>query len=112
MYATSRIKSIFTTFAILAILVVCSLLKGTFRLYIWLSNAQRNESICKVLELIQTIFKLLTKKLILIVIVFSCCYSIAYYLMQNWLQDYEYRIEMSWSVFAVCNCATAMFSEQ
>jgi putative ABC transport system permease protein len=48
----------------------------------------------------QTIFKLLTKNfLILILVALAVAIPIAYYLMHTWLQDYEYRIEMSWTIF-------------
>ena len=96
----SRIKSIFTTFAILAILVACL---GLLALSAYMVEQRNKEmSIRKVLGAsVQTIFKLLTKNfIVLIVVALVVAIPIAYYLMQAWLQDYEYRIEMSWSVFA------------
>ncbi len=97
----SRIKSIFTAFAILAILVACL---GLLALSAYMVEQRNKEmSIRKVLGAsVQTIFKLLTKNfLALIIIALFVAIPIAYYLMQTWLQDYEYRIDMSWSVFAV-----------
>jgi putative ABC transport system permease protein len=97
----SRIKVIFTTFAILAILVACL---GLLALSAFMVEQRSKEmSVRKVLGAsVQTIFKLLTKNfIILIVVALFVAIPIAYYLMQTWLQDYEYRIEMSWSVFAV-----------
>jgi putative ABC transport system permease protein len=38
-------------------------------------------------------------KLVLIAIVIAS--PIAYYFMQKWLQDFAYRIEISWWIFAV-----------
>ena len=66
---------------------------------------QRNKemSIRKVLGAsVQTIFKLLTKNflaLILLALVFAI--PLGYYLMYTWLQDYEYRIDMSWNTFVL-----------
>ncbi|GAB1857079.1 ABC transporter permease [Flavobacteriaceae bacterium MHTCC 0001] len=97
----SRIKSIFTTFAILAILVACL---GLLALSAYMVEQRNKEmSIRKVLGAsMRTIFSLLTKNfLALIVIALFVAIPIAYYLMQTWLQDYEYRIDMSWSVFAI-----------
>ncbi|NMH88909.1 ABC transporter permease [Flavivirga algicola] len=97
----SRMKSIFTTFAILAILIACL---GLLALSAYMVEQRNKEmSIRKVLGAsMQTIFKLLTKNfLVLIVIALVVAIPVAYYLMQNWLQDYEYSIDMSWSVFAI-----------
>lgn len=100
MYANvNRIKLIFSAFAILAILVACL---GLLALSAYMVEQRRKEmSIRKVLGAsIQTIFKLLTKNfLILILIALAVAIPVAYYLMQNWLQDYEYRIDMSWKIF-------------
>ncbi len=105
----SQIKAIFTTFAILAILVACL---GLLALSAYMVEQRNKEmSIRKVLGAsVQTIFKLLTKNFIaLIVVALVVAIPIAYYLMRTWLQDYEYRIEMSWSVFAVAGViATAI----
>ena len=97
----SRIKAIFTTFSVLAIFVACL---GLLALSAYMVEQRRKEmSIRKVLGAsVQTIFRLLTKNfLALIIVALFVAVPIAYYLMQTWLQDYEYRIDMSWSVFAV-----------
>lgn len=95
----SRIKVIFTAFAILAILVACL---GLLALSAYMVEQRNKEmSVRKVLGAsIQTIFKLLTGKFLsLILVALVIAIPIAYYLMNTWLQDYEYRIEMSWTVF-------------
>ncbi len=95
----SRMKAIFTAFAILAILVACL---GLLALSAYMVEQRNKEmSIRKVLGAsVQTIFKLLTKNfMILIVIALAVATPIAYYMMKVWLQDYEYRIDMSWTVF-------------
>ncbi len=97
----SQIKAIFTTFSVLAIFVACL---GLLALSAYMVEQRRKEmSIRKVLGAsVQIIFRLLTKNfLILVIIALFVAVPIAYYLMKTWLQDYEYRIDMSWSVFAV-----------
>ncbi|NMH88908.1 ABC transporter permease [Flavivirga algicola] len=97
----NRTKTMFTAFAILAILVACL---GLLALSAYMVEQRSKEmSIRKVLGAsMETIFRLLTKNfLALIVIALVVATPIAYYLMQNWLQDYEYSIDMSWSVFAI-----------
>ncbi len=97
----SRIKAVFTTFAVLAILVACL---GLLALSAYMVEQRNKEmSIRKVLGAsVQTIFKLLTKNfLVLVIIALAVAIPAAYYLMQTWLQDYEYKIDMSWSVFAI-----------
>ncbi|WP_299118919.1 ABC transporter permease [uncultured Winogradskyella sp.] len=97
--SVSRIKVIFTAFAILAILVACL---GLLALSAYMVEQRNKEmSVRKVLGAsMQTIFKLLTGNfLTLILLALVVAIPIAYYLMYTWLQDYEYRIEMSWTVF-------------
>jgi len=51
---------------------------------------------------VQNILSLLTKdfsKLVLIAIVISS--PIAWYIMNNWLQSFAYKIELSWWIFLV-----------
>ncbi|MEM9679500.1 MAG: ABC transporter permease [Bacteroidota bacterium] len=96
----SQMKLMFTAFAILAILVACL---GLLALSAYMVEQRNKEmSIRKVLGAsMQTIFRLLTKNfLILILVALIVAIPIAYYLMYKWLQDYEYKIEMSWEIFA------------
>ncbi|MEO6550889.1 MAG: ABC transporter permease [Ferruginibacter sp.] len=99
--SVSRIKSIFTSFAMFAIFVGCL---GLFALSAFMVEQRSKEmSIRKILGAsITSIFQLLTNnflKLILISLIIA--FPIAYYLMTNWLKDYEYRIDIGWIVFAV-----------
>lgn len=97
----SRIKAIFTSFAILAIFVACL---GLFALSAYMVEQRNKEmSIRKVLGAsVQNIFQLLTRNfLVLIFISLGIAIPAAYYLMDSWLQDYAYRISISWSVFLV-----------
>ncbi|MES2795677.1 MAG: ABC transporter permease [Bacteroidota bacterium] len=109
----SRIKAIFTSFAILAIFVACL---GLFALSAFLVEQRSKEmSIRKVLGAsVGSIFRLLTNNfLVLILISLVIAFPVAYYLMKNWLNDYEYRINIGWSVFAISGAisiAIALFT--
>ena len=88
-------------FAILAILISCL---GLFGLAAYTAEKRRKEiGVRKVLGAsITTITRLLSKdflKLVLISIVIAI--PIAWYYVQNWLQDFSYRIDISWWVFVI-----------
>lgn len=102
MYAdVQRMGNIFTSFAVFAIIVACL---GLFALSAFMVE-QRSKEISIRLVLgapFRSIFNLLTLdflKLVLIAIVISV--PIAWYTMQKWLQDFTYRIEISWDVFVI-----------
>ena len=96
-----RIKVIFSSFAVLAILVACL---GLFALSAYMVEQRNKEmSIRKVLGAsIAGIFRIQTQNLIfLILISFVLAIPIAYYLMENWLKDYDYKIDIGWQTFLV-----------
>ena len=102
MYAdVQRMGNIFTSFAVFAIIVACL---GLFALSAFMVE-QRSKEISIRLVLgapFRSIFNLLTLdflKLVLIAIIISV--PIAWYTMQKWLQDFTYRIEISWDVFVI-----------
>jgi putative ABC transport system permease protein len=96
-----RMGTIFTSFAILAIAVACL---GLFALSAFMVE-QRGKEISIRLVLgasVRNIFKLLTQNFVgLVLISFVIAAPIAWYLMQKWLQDYVYKIEIGWEIFAV-----------
>ncbi|MGD1890660.1 MAG: FtsX-like permease family protein [Cyclobacteriaceae bacterium] len=102
MYAdVQRMGRIFTSFAILAIVIACL---GLFALSAFMAEQRRKEvSIRLVLGAsFGQLFRLLTQNyLILIVISLIIAIPIAWYFMQRWLEDYEYRIPIQWDVFAL-----------
>ena len=98
--SVQRVRSIFTSFAILAIFVACL---GLYALSAFLVEQRSKEmSIRKVLGAsMQNIFQLLTRHFLgLIAISLVIAIPLAYYLMSRWLEDYAYRTELSWWVFA------------
>jgi putative ABC transport system permease protein len=102
MYAdVLRMGRIFTTFAILAIIVACL---GLFALASFMVE-QRSKEISIRLVLgasLKSIFQLLTSnfvRLVLISIVLAI--PIAWFAMDKWLQDFAYPAEMGWEIFVM-----------
>jgi len=102
MYAdVQRTGSIFTSFAILAIIIACL---GLFALSAFMAEQRSKEiGIRKVLgATVTNITRLLSfdfVKLVLIAIVIAS--PIAWWAMNKWLQDFAYKIPISWWIFAL-----------
>lgn len=101
MYAdVQRMNQLFTSFAILAIVISCL---GLFALSAFMAEQRRKEiGIRKVLGAsaagITSLLSIDFVKLILISILIAS--PIAWYAMHQWLEDFTYRISISWWVFA------------
>ncbi len=95
-----RMGRIFTSCAMLAIAVACL---GLFGLSAFMAE-QRNKEISIRLVLgasVNNILRLLTQNFLSLVLISLVIASpIAWCLMQNWLEDYAYRIEVTWDIFA------------
>ncbi len=95
----SLVKSLSIIFAILAIAISCL---GLLGLVMFVTEQRTKEiGIRKVLgATVANIWALLLKDFAVLVIV-SCLIAapIAYYFMNNWLQKYTYRTEISWWIF-------------
>jgi putative ABC transport system permease protein len=96
-----RVGKIAFTFAVLAIIIACL---GLFGLATYMAEQRTKEiGIRKVLGAsVQGIVQLLSidfLKLVAISFVFAA--PAAWYFMNRWLQDFAYRINISWWVFAV-----------
>ena len=51
---------------------------------------------------LQSIFRLLTDQFIkLVVISFILAVPVSWYMMQAWLEDYEYKVRIGWEVFVI-----------
>ncbi len=102
MYAdVQRMGRIFTSFAVLAIVIACL---GLFALSAFMAEQRRKEvSIRLVLGAsFGQVFRLLTQNyLVLILISVAIAAPIAWYFMQRWLEDYEYRIPIQWDIFVL-----------
>ncbi len=98
--ADQRTGKIFLVFSILAILIACL---GLFGLVTFAAEQRVKEiGIRKVLGArITNIFELLSKDFIKLLLLSICIASpIAWWAMNKWLQDFAYRISISWWIFA------------
>jgi putative ABC transport system permease protein len=105
-----RQKSIFTVFACIAIFIACLGLFGLSAFAI--SQRVKEIGIRKVLGAnVNTIVALLSKdflKLVLLAAVIA--FPIAWYAMDSWLQDFAYRINVSWWVFVLAGIIAAIIA--
>ncbi|HZK63513.1 MAG TPA: FtsX-like permease family protein, partial [Puia sp.] len=96
-----RMARIFTSFAVLAIIIACL---GLFGLSAFMAEQRSKEiGVRKVLGAsVRSITALMSKdfvKLVIIAIVIAS--PIAWWAMSKWLQDFAYRIPIDWWIFAV-----------
>ncbi|WP_080057641.1 ABC transporter permease [Spirosoma aerolatum] len=99
--AEQRIGRLAGGFTMLAILISCL---GLFGLASFMAEQRTKEiGIRKVLGAsVFNVWQLLSKEfVILVVIAFCLATPLAYYLLLDWLQSYQYRTELSWWIFAV-----------
>lgn len=105
-----RIGNLATVFAILAIFISCL---GLFGLASFVAEQRTKEiGVRKVLGAsIFVLWKMLSKDFVLLVII-SCALAIpiAWYFLHNWLNDYEYRTEISWWIFAVAGLGALLIT--
>jgi len=106
--AEQRTGKISITFSVLAILIACL---GLFGLVTYAAEQRIKEiGIRKVLGAnIPNIINMLSKdfiKLVLVAIVIAT--PVAWWVMSKWLQDFAYRIQISWWIFLIAG-AIAMF---
>ena len=99
--AEERIGKLASVFAILAIFISCL---GLFGLASFMAEARTKEiGVRKVLGAsVLNLWGLLSKDfVVLVLIAFVIATPVAYYFLNNWLQKYEYRTDLSWWIFAV-----------
>jgi ABC-type antimicrobial peptide transport system permease subunit len=96
-----RIGELSTFFAILAVLISCL---GLFGLASFVAEQRTKEiGIRKVLGAsVINVWRMLSQDFVLLVFISSfIAVPIAYYFISHWLQQYEYRTEISWWIFIV-----------
>ncbi len=103
-----RMGYLFASFAALAIVVACL---GLFALSAFMVE-QRNKEISIRLVLgasVNNIFGLLTRNFVkLVMISFVIAVPFAWYMMQTWLEDYAYKIEITWDVFLLAGTISVL----
>jgi len=102
LYTTEqRTGQIFITFAVLAILIACL---GLFGLVTYAAEQRTKEiGIRKVLGAnVSNIVAMITKDFLLLILIASViAFPVAWWSMNKWLQDFAYRINIGWWVFAL-----------
>lgn len=99
--ADDKLKSLLTIFTFIAIFVACL---GLFGLAAYASERRKKEiGIRKILGAsVSEITFLLSKEFIkLVIIALLLASPVAWYLMNQWLQDFAYRINMEWWMFVL-----------
>jgi putative ABC transport system permease protein len=111
MYAdVQRTGRIFTSFAILAVIIACL---GLFALSAFMGEQRNKEiGIRKVLGAsISGITAMLSKDFVKLVIISIVIASpIAYWAMTKWLQDFAYRIDITWWMIAAAGIAAVLIA--
>jgi putative ABC transport system permease protein len=108
--AEQRQATLVTSFACLAIFIACLGLFGLSAFAI--SQRIKEIGIRKVLGAdVTTIVTLLSKDFLKLVGVAAIlAFPVAWYFMNNWLQDFAYRITMPWWVFIVSGIGAALIA--
>jgi putative ABC transport system permease protein len=105
-----RMGNIFTCFAVLALIVACL---GLFALSAFMVEQRGKElSIRLVLGAsVRNIFTLVTQNFVMLVVIsIVLAVPLGYYAMQRWLQDYEYRISLTWDIFLIAGLAAIVIA--
>jgi putative ABC transport system permease protein len=105
-----RMGWLFASFASLAIVVACL---GLFALSAFMVE-QRNKEISIRLVLgasVNNIFGLLTRNFVkLVIISFIIAVPLAWYMMQLWLEDYAYKVTITWDVFLLAGVISVLIA--
>ena len=105
-----RIGSLASVFAVLAIFISCL---GLFGLSSFVAEQRTKEiGVRKVLGAsVLNLWSLLSKDFIMLVVIAFCIATpIAYYTLSNWLQQYEYRTDISWWIFAAAGAGALVIT--
>jgi len=105
-----RIGKLASYFAVLAIFISCL---GLFGMASFVAEQRTKEiGIRKVLGAsVMGVWRLLSKEFIFLVLL-SCIIAspVAYYYLDNWLTNYDYRIEIKWQVFVIAALAALLIT--
>jgi len=105
-----RIARLAAVFATLAIIISCL---GLFGLAAFMAEQRTKEiGIRKVLGAsVYILWRMLSKEFVLLVLV-SCCIAIplAWHFLDKWLQQFDYRIRITWSIFALVGAGALLLA--
>jgi len=105
-----RVGKLAGVFAAVAIFISCL---GLFGLASFVAEQRTKEiGIRKVLGAsIVTLWQLLTKEFALLVVIsLIVAIPVSYYFMHNWLQNYQYRAELSWWIFVAAGAGALLIT--
>jgi len=108
--AEQRIGTLAATFTLLAIFICCL---GIFGMASFVAEQRTKEiGVRKVLGAsVFNLWQLLSKDFVMMVLIsFLIATPIAYYFMHNWLQNYQYRTNLSWWIFAAAGCGALLIT--
>ncbi|HEY6975315.1 MAG TPA: ABC transporter permease [Chitinophagaceae bacterium] len=108
--AEIRISKLTGCFAAFAIFISCL---GLFGMAIFIAEKRTKEiGVRKVLGAsVFNLWNLLSKEFMLLMIIsFVIATPLSYYFMHNWLQNYQYRTELSWWIFAAAGVGAMMIT--
>lgn len=109
-HSEQRMGTVFSVFTFLSILVACL---GLFGLSIFTAERRKKEiSVRKVLGAsVPGIIQMLSKDFIkLVALAFVIAAPLAWWVMNNWLQSFAYRINVSWWVFAAAGVGVVIIA--
>jgi putative ABC transport system permease protein len=111
MYAdVQRMGKMFTSFSIFAVVAACL---GLFALSAFMVEQRAKEISVRIVMGASTksVFGLLTWNFVKsVVIAFVIATPIAWYLMSRWLEDYAYRTQLGWDVFAIAGTMSILIA--
>jgi putative ABC transport system permease protein len=105
-----RIGELAGFFAILAVVISCL---GLFGLTSFVAEQRRKEiGVRKVLGAsVLSVWNLLSKDFVMLVIIsFLIAVPVSYYFMHEWLQNYTYRTQISWWIFAAAGAGALVIT--
>jgi putative ABC transport system permease protein len=105
-HAEQQTGKLFITFAVFAIFIACL---GLFGLVTYAAEQRTKEiGIRKVLGAgVGRIVTMLSREFVSLVFIASCIgFPVAWWAMDQWLQSFAYRINISWWVFVIAGCTT------
>jgi putative ABC transport system permease protein len=108
--AEDRIGTLATFFAALAIFISCL---GLFGLASFVAEQRTKEiGVRKVLGAsVFNLWNLLSREFVMLVIIsFTIAVPLSYYFMHNWLQNYQYRTEIYWWIFAAAGASALVIT--